>query len=66
MSVNITARQLREPNLIPQLKQLLQDYPDIPAHRLELEILETSALGARSQVTPYFGAMSRIGSRVVA
>lgn len=61
VSVNINARQLREPNLIPQLKQLLQDYPDIPAHRLELEILETSTLGDLSQVTPILAQCRELG-----
>lgn len=61
MSVNINARQLREPNLITQLKYLLQAYPAIPAHHLELEILETSALGDLSQVATILAQCRELG-----
>ena len=61
VSVNINARQLREPHLSTQLKQLLQAYPGIPAHHLELEILETSALGDLSQVAPILAECRELG-----
>ncbi|MDZ7938304.1 MAG: bifunctional diguanylate cyclase/phosphodiesterase [Rhodoferax sp.] len=44
VSVNIGARQLQQENFSSRLAALLATYPDIAPSRLELEILETSAL----------------------
>ena len=43
-SVNIAALQLQQINFIAKLKSLLNNYPDISASQLELEILETAAI----------------------
>jgi diguanylate cyclase (GGDEF)-like protein/PAS domain S-box-containing protein len=44
VSVNISALQIQQANFVQELSVLLDEYPDIPASDLELEILETSAL----------------------
>jgi EAL domain-containing protein (putative c-di-GMP-specific phosphodiesterase class I) len=44
VSVNVAARQLQQDSFSRQLAQLLARYPNVPAHCLELEVLETSAL----------------------
>ena len=44
ISVNIAAAHLLAPNFVEHLKQLLDKFPGVPAHLLELEILESAAL----------------------
>jgi diguanylate cyclase (GGDEF)-like protein/PAS domain S-box-containing protein len=44
LSVNISGKHLQVPDFVPELRMLLRQYPDVPPERLELEILETSAL----------------------
>ncbi|AGX88686.1 EAL domain-containing protein [Candidatus Symbiobacter mobilis] len=44
ISVNVGARQLQQSYFVDRLKRLLAAYPDVPAHRLELEVLESVAL----------------------
>jgi diguanylate cyclase (GGDEF)-like protein/PAS domain S-box-containing protein len=44
VSVNLAARHLAQADFVPRLAELLAEYPDIPPHRLELEILESAAL----------------------
>ncbi|MDD5387943.1 MAG: EAL domain-containing protein [Gallionellaceae bacterium] len=44
VSINVFVQQLRDPNFPEQLRNLLADYPDLPAGRLTIEILESSAL----------------------
>jgi diguanylate cyclase (GGDEF)-like protein/PAS domain S-box-containing protein len=44
VSVNVAARQLQQDRFSQQLAELLARYPGVPAHFLELEVLETSAL----------------------
>lgn len=44
VSINVSARQLQERNFLTRLGAALARYPEIEAHNLELEILETSAL----------------------
>ena len=44
LSVNISAPHLLHPDFIPDLRQLLAEHSSVPAHRIELEILETAAL----------------------
>lgn len=45
VSVNIGAQQLQHPNFIERLSELLTKHSNIDPHYLELEVLETSALG---------------------
>ena len=42
ISINVDLLQLRRDEFVPRLFALLAAHPEVPAHRLELEILETS------------------------
>ena len=44
VSINTFARQLRKPDFLPSLRQILSEYPDVPSSRLQIEITETAAL----------------------
>lgn len=44
IAINIAPRQFQNPKFIEKLDQLLSDYADIPAHYIELEVLESAAL----------------------
>ena len=51
VSVNVCARHLLHPTFSPRLFELLALHPAIPPDRLEIEILETSALEDLAQVS---------------
>ena len=42
--VNISAYQLQQPDFSAKLKTQMNNHPKVPRHRLELEVLETTAL----------------------
>ncbi|TSE25293.1 Cyclic di-GMP phosphodiesterase Gmr [Tepidimonas sediminis] len=44
LSINVAARQLRDPAFADRLEQALQQHPEAPPAALELEIVESSAL----------------------
>ncbi|RFP22847.1 EAL domain-containing protein [Duganella sp. BJB488] len=44
ISVNIAARHFQRADFVARLKGILAEFPDVPPHMLELEILESSAL----------------------
>jgi diguanylate cyclase (GGDEF)-like protein/PAS domain S-box-containing protein len=44
ISVNIAARHFQRPDFVERLTAILAEFPDVPPHMLELEILESSAL----------------------
>lgn len=44
IGVNISARHLQSPDFIAWLKEHLEKYPDLPHNKLQIEVLETSAL----------------------
>jgi len=44
VSVNVAARQLLQEDFVECMRRCLDDYPDVPPGRLELEILESAAL----------------------
>ncbi|MET0266273.1 MAG: EAL domain-containing protein [Duganella sp.] len=44
ISVNIAARHFQRSDFVERLTAILAEFPDVPAHMLELEILESSAL----------------------
>ena len=50
VSVNIAARQLQLPDFVERLRALLEAYPEMPPHSLQLEILESAALVDVQQV----------------
>lgn len=51
VSVNIAGHHFTQTDFTAKLKQTLSEHPSIPSHRLELEILETTALDDISQVS---------------
>ncbi|GJJ00388.1 hypothetical protein RugamoR64_09260 [Duganella rhizosphaerae] len=44
ISVNIAARHFQRADFVERLTAILAEFPDVPPHMLELEILESSAL----------------------
>jgi diguanylate cyclase (GGDEF)-like protein/PAS domain S-box-containing protein len=64
VSVNVCARQLQEPRFIDRLRALLDAHPTISPTRLELEVLETSALWDVAQVSELIGECRRLGVSV--
>lgn len=63
VSVNIGARQLQQGDFVPRLAALLAAHPDVPPAWLELEILETSALGDMAMVSGLMHACQALGVR---
>ncbi len=63
VSVNISAYQLQHPGFVEHLEAALLAHPDVPAQRLELEVLETSALEDLHHVARVLQACLRLGVR---
>lgn len=63
VSVNVGARLLQQPHFPDQLSEILAEYPAVDANRLELEILETSALEDIRCVSEILHACRRTGVR---
>ena len=63
VSVNVAADQLQQPGFAQRLDSLLREQADIPAHCLELEVLETSALEDITQVSDIMQACRALGVR---
>ncbi|MGI9133020.1 MAG: putative bifunctional diguanylate cyclase/phosphodiesterase, partial [Rhodoferax sp.] len=63
VSVNISARQFQQENFSQRLTLLLGQHPQLEAHLLELEILETSALGDIERASRTMNACHAIGVR---
>ncbi len=61
VSLNIAARHLQSANLVGFIERTLLDYPDVPAHALELEILETAAIEDLQHVGSVIEACQRLG-----
>ena len=61
VSVNVGALQLQQPDFMDRLRALLLAHPQVHPSRLELEILETSALHDMAQVSQVIEACERIG-----
>ena len=51
ISINVFALHLQRPDFPERLKRILQSYPGFPPESLELEILETTALGDINVIT---------------
>ena len=64
LSVNIGARQLREGNFVERLRAQLARYPQVDPGALELEVLETSALGELAQVSRLLSECRALGVMV--
>lgn len=61
ISVNVSAQQLQQPDFVVRLEQRLAAHPDLPNERLELEVLETSALEDFARVSQVIAACARMG-----
>ena len=63
ISVNIGARQLQRPEFIERLHVLLNTYPQISPRMLEIEVLESSALGDITQIAAVIKQCRQLGLR---
>ena len=63
ISVNIPANHLQSNQFVNDLKELLENNPEVKPDKLELEILETSALGDISQISEVMYDCSQMGVR---
>jgi diguanylate cyclase (GGDEF)-like protein/PAS domain S-box-containing protein len=63
VSVNISAFQLKQGNFVTRLHSLLLAHPDIPPDCLELEVLETSALGDIGHASGVINSCQALGVR---
>jgi len=61
VSVNIDAMQLQQDNFVSSLKILLNEFNDVPASKLELEILETSALQDIDHISQVIKQCTQLG-----
>ena len=61
ISVNIAAVQLQQPNFNQRLKSLLSAHPDVDSSKLELEVLETSALEDVNHVSTIMNSCIDLG-----
>lgn len=61
ISVNIGAQQLQRDDFVDRLKAIMARHPGVSPDRLELEVLETSALADIDQVSQLIEACERIG-----
>jgi diguanylate cyclase (GGDEF)-like protein/PAS domain S-box-containing protein len=61
VSVNVDAMQLQQPDFADHLRQILAEFPDVPPERLELEVLESSAIDDAARVSLVMRACSRLG-----
>lgn len=61
VSVNVDALQLQQTGFVDRLKDLLAEFPGIPASHLELEVLESSALRDVAQVSEVIRACGELG-----
>ncbi|GEM_PF-301482 len=63
VSINIGARQLQQTNFVERLCALLEAHPNVSPGDLELEVLETSAMGDLAKVTHAIVAGRKLGVR---
>lgn len=61
VAVNIAAMHLQSPGFVRSLAGLLARYPGIAPERLDLEILETAALGELDKATETIRACEKLG-----
>jgi predicted signal transduction protein with EAL and GGDEF domain len=61
VSVNIAAHHLQQPDFVDRLRALLAAHPTVRPDRLELEVLETSALEDIGHASGLFAACSELG-----
>lgn len=63
VSVNVAARQLLRDNFVDCVRRCLADFPDLPRGRLELEILESSAIENTNHVRQVITECEALGIR---
>lgn len=63
VSVNISAYHLQQQDFVDRLIEMLANYPQLARDRLELEVLETSALDDVGHATSVIQACRKIGVR---
>lgn len=63
ISVNISALQLQQINFVSHMEELLVAYDTVEPHFLELEVLETSAIGDIAQVSTIMNKCIDLGVR---
>ena len=61
VSVNVSARQLQQPDFVARLQDVLAAHPEVKPCSIELEILETSALEDLAGVSRVIEACREIG-----
>jgi diguanylate cyclase (GGDEF)-like protein/PAS domain S-box-containing protein len=61
VSVNVDALQLAQPDFVPKLRAALARHPDVQPSLLELEVLETSALGDLGSVSALLHQCRELG-----
>ncbi|WIM98665.1 EAL domain-containing protein [Actinoplanes oblitus] len=64
VSVNVSPRQLAEPDFVPVLAELLAQHPELDPARLVLEITETALLASTVDVTERLATVKRLGVRI--
>jgi diguanylate cyclase (GGDEF)-like protein len=63
VSVNISARHLAQNNFVARLRDFLVQYPDMPRHHFEIEILETAALDNIDYISQLINECRQMGVR---
>jgi EAL domain-containing protein (putative c-di-GMP-specific phosphodiesterase class I) len=61
ISINISARHLQSPDFVAELKRTLEKYPKLEHGRLQIEVLETAALGDMGQSFEIIKACREMG-----
>ena len=61
VSVNVGARQMLQANFVESLRAIMAAHPDVRPDRLEIEVLETSALEDLAHVSQVMDACRMIG-----
>jgi len=61
LSVNIAARHFHQDSFVERLQELLARYPEVPPHRLDLEVLESVAMHDILQVQRTIKACQALG-----
>jgi EAL domain-containing protein (putative c-di-GMP-specific phosphodiesterase class I) len=61
VSVNISAQQLQQPHFPARLHELLAAHPSVDPSRLEIEVLESSALPDMAQVSQVIHTCGKLG-----
>ncbi|WP_127501051.1 putative bifunctional diguanylate cyclase/phosphodiesterase [Actinoplanes solisilvae] len=64
VSVNVSPRQLAEPDFVPMLAGLLSSHPTLDPARLVLEITETALLGSSLDVRERLETIKSLGVRI--